>query len=93
MFSTSILPMITDILDRRRLLSAWLGRKASIGISTALISVVHLRKRQVCYANMPIQYTAIFHSCRKDNFQMKNCDFFLTFALNIDCGYMLEPPH
>ena len=23
---------------------------------------------------------------------MKNCDIFLTFAQNIDCGYMLEPP-
>ena len=23
---------------------------------------------------------------------MKNCDIFLIFALNIDCGYTLEPP-
>ena len=24
---------------------------------------------------------------------MKNCDIFLIFAQNIDCGYTLEPPH
>ena len=37
--------------------------------------------------------TAIFHGCKKDNFQMKNCDVFLIFAQNIDRGYKLEPPH
>ena len=39
------------------------------------------------YANKPIQYTAIFHGCKNDNFQMKNCVFFLIFAQNIDRGY------
>ena len=34
----------------------------------------------------------IFHGCKNGNFQMKNCDFFLIFAQNIDCGYMLESP-
>ena len=43
------------------------------------------------YENTPMQYTAIFHRCKNDNFQMKNCDIFLIFAQNIDCGYMLEP--
>ena len=38
-------------------------------------------------------YTAIFHGCKNDNFQMKNCDVFLSFAKNIDCGYSLEPPY
>ena len=38
-------------------------------------------------------YTAIFHGYKKDNFQMKNCDFFLIFAKSINCGYSLEPPH
>ena len=28
-------------------------------------------------ANMPVQYTAIFHVCKSDNFQMNNCDVFL----------------
>ena len=39
------------------------------------------------YANMPMQYTAIFHGCKNYNSQMKNCDVFLYFTLNIDCGY------
>ena len=42
------------------------------------------------YANMSVQYTAIFHGCKNDNFQMKIFDFFLIFAQNIDCGYTLE---
>ena len=28
----------------------------------------------VYYANTPIKYTAIFHGCKNDNFQMKNCE-------------------
>ena len=45
------------------------------------------------YANMPMQYTAIFHGCKNVHLQMKIFDIFLIFAQNIDCGYMLEPPH
>ena len=41
------------------------------------------------YENTPMQYTVIFHGCKSNNFQMKNCDI---FAKNIDCGYTLEPP-
>ena len=33
------------------------------------------------YENTPIQYTANFHGCKKDNFQMKNCDVFFLFLL------------
>ena len=33
---------------------------------------------------MSVQYTAIFHGCKNDNFQMKIFDFFLIFAQNID---------
>ena len=44
------------------------------------------------YENTPMQYTAIFHGCKTDNFQMRKCDVFLIFAQNIDCGYTLEPP-
>ena len=33
-----------------------------------------------------------FTAVKKDNFQMKNVDFFLHFAQNVDCGYTLEPP-
>ena len=42
--------------------------------------------------NMPIKYTPIFHGYKNDNFQLKNCDIFLIFAQNIDCGYTLESP-
>ena len=44
------------------------------------------------YKNTPMQYTAIFHSCKNVNFQMKFLNIFLIFAQNIDCGYTLEPP-
>ena len=39
-----------------------------------------------------MQYTAIFHGYKNDNFQMKMFDTFLILAQNIDCGYTLEPP-
>ena len=35
------------------------------------------------YENMPMQYTAIIHGCKK---------IFHIFAQNIECGYKLEPP-
>ena len=39
------------------------------------------------YANMPMQYTAIFHGCKNGKFSVKECYNFLIFAQNIDCGY------
>ena len=55
--------------------------------------LLHIRSFILLHnANMSVQYTAIFHGCKTDNFQMKNCDIFLIFAQNIDCGYTLEPP-
>ena len=44
------------------------------------------------YANIPVQYTAIFHGCKNDNFQLKYFDYFHIFAQNIDFGYTLELP-
>ena len=48
-----------------------------------------MRTRQVGihYENSPMQYTAIFHGCKKVNFQMKNYNIFFYFhiAQNIDC--------
>ena len=41
------------------------------------------------YENMPMQYTAFFHGCKNDNFQMKKVDNFLIFAQNIDRGYTI----
>ena len=51
-----------------------------------------IKYHQICtlsvhYENKPKQYSAIFHGCKNDNFQMKNCDNFLIFAQNIDCEY------
>ena len=34
-----------------------------------------------------MQYIAIFHCCKNDNFQMKLFDYFHTFAQNIYCGF------
>ena len=43
---------------------------------------------QTCLYNIQQYFTAV----KNNNFQMKNCDIFLIFAQNIDCGYRLEPP-
>ena len=72
-------------------------------IQTANINIRHYTsaKSDPCYCcllsgnhykNMSVQYTAIFHGCKNDNFQMKMFDIFLIFAQNIDCGFTLEPP-
>ena len=50
------------------------------------------KETPVHYANISVQYTAMFHGCKNDNFQMKIFDIILVFAQNIDCGYTLEPP-
>ena len=42
---------------------------------------------------MSMQYTEIFKVVKNENFRWKNFDIFLIFALNIDCGYTLEPSH
>ena len=44
------------------------------------------------YDDTAVKYTAIFHCCKNDNFQLKNLVIFLIFAQNIDFGYTLEPP-
>ena len=55
------------------------------GMASVALFITH-------YANTSMQYTAIFHGCKNDNFQMKNCNIFHIFAQNIDCEYTLEPP-
>ena len=44
------------------------------------------------YENTPIQTHCKFYHRKYENIKMKNCDIFLIFAQNIDCGYLLEPP-
>ena len=41
---------------------------------------------------MPMQYAKIFKLVKMKIFS-RNCLIFSIFAQNIDCGYMLEPPH
>ena len=53
--------------------------------------ITHISRGQVKYTLRKHAH-AIFHGCKNDKFQMKNCDIFLIFAQNIDCGYTLEPP-
>ena len=71
-------------------------------LNNLLVKMVnHCFYKEVCkgvhpmpvhYANTSMQYTAIFHGCKNDNFQMNFFNIFLIFAQNIDCGYTLEPP-
>ena len=64
-----------------------LNQTSIIALECHSLAVLH---KTVHYDYTPMQYIAIFHSCKNDNFQIKNCDIFLVFAKNIDCGYMLE---
>ena len=41
---------------------------------------------------MPIHIYWKFSHQKNENFQIKNLIFFHISALNIDCGYSLEPP-
>ena len=40
------------------------------------------------YENLPMQYTEIFLALKIESIQVKNFDIFLSFAQNINCGYM-----
>ena len=53
--------------------------------------VVLLFPRSVHYANMSMQYSAIFKNCNNENFQMKNSDIFLIFALKHGGGSNVYP--
>ena len=68
------------------------GASRSLFFPDGAIFQGHPRFRLVQYENTPMQYTAIIHRCRNDNFQMKNCNFFYIFAHNIYNGYTLELP-
>ena len=69
------------------MMSVWLK------ICKQKLAVCICENRGAHYANRLMQYTAIFHSCKNVNFQMKKYNIFLIFAQNIDCGYTLEPPY
>ena len=46
------------------------------GIHNFYIFALKPRLWVLHYENTPVQYIVIFHGCKNDNFQMKNCDFF-----------------
>ena len=56
------------------------------------ISLSPAPKRALHYENAPMQYIGKKFCCKNENFHWKKFDFFLIFAQNIDCGYMLERP-
>ena len=71
----------------------FLAAKGSPSGCNFCISRAFIEIMQTHYENTPMQYTAIFHSCKNDNFRLKCFDYFHFFAQNIDYGYTLEPPH
>ena len=40
----------------------------------------------------PCNIQRFFSALKIEKIHLKNCDIFLIFAKNIDCGYTLEPP-
>ena len=63
----------------------------NVTISTLNIGMPELL--MIHYENTPIQIYRNFHLQKPENFQIKNSDIFHISAQNIDCGYLLEPPH
>ena len=45
------------------------------------------------YENLPMQYTDILSAVKIENLIRTIFDILSNFVENIDCGYMLEPPH
>ena len=52
-------------------------------------NVIWLALRKHAYS----KYTENFTTKKNENFQRKKSDIFHFSAQNIDCGYLLEPPH
>ena len=50
-------------------------------------SITSVGEERAHYENMPMQYTAIFHGCKNDNFRLSIFYYFHIFAQNIDCKY------
>ena len=85
------------MFEPKQILRAILGQLVNVSDRYSESSSVVFLSATCCwchchYENTPMQYTAIFHGCKNDNFQMKYCDFFLIFAQNIYHGYTVEPP-
>ena len=48
------------------------------------LTCVHIIFSSVHYENTPMNYTAIFHGCKNDHFQLNCFHHFHNFAQNID---------
>ena len=73
------------------------GNYARESLITCIWSTVKVSGVRRCSRNdslnMPIQYSCNCFKLQKiETFQLKHLDIVLIFALNIDCGYTLEPP-
>ena len=68
-----------------------LRKKRKVRLDTQTCRLKFKIKAEYIMKTCPCNIQQLFTALKKDNFQMKNCDVFLIFAQNIDCGYMLEP--
>ena len=84
----------------------YLGLRISIGtvlsnsvstmptnISSIISTSIYSSLNRYRYENSRMQYKDIFSAEKRENVSGKFFDIFNMFAQNIDCGYMLEPPH
>ena len=90
-FPTHLPQPILVVFDVMSFSTKWFRRKVMEAFNTEIIK--NLVPVMVIYDDTPNQYTAIFHGCKNDNFQMKNGDIFLIFAQNIDRGAVLTCTH
>ena len=86
MFSENSYINTNDTGEQFRFLSV-----AKVYIRSLLIRSLSLVARNSFhYANMSVQYTAVFHVYKNDYFQLIIFYNFLIFAQNIDCRYTLR---
>ena len=54
------------------------GYHCGAHVNSPFMSTLYRASSNTCiFENTPIQYSASFHSCKNDNFQVKNCNSFL----------------
>ena len=76
--------IVTNQISKGCQLKQRTDRRLKIGASVKL-RIFH-------YENTPIQIYRKFHLQKLNIFRYKTSDIFHTFAQNIDCRYLLEPP-
>ena len=68
---------------------SFVGRKCQ---ATTVLLCSHSRF-ELIFTSTPLFNILYFMAVKIDRFQIKNCEIFIIFARNMDCGYVLEPPH